>query len=68
MKERTRGEWDIIFTNSPTNESTGKILKADVHRARQTDPVKRLLQSKRTILVNNATRVHVPSSASRCCN
>ena len=49
MKEWTRDEWDNIFNNPPTN---GNILATDVHRAQQPDPVKRLLQSKKTILVN----------------
>ena len=41
-----------IFTNHPlTNGSTGKILVADVHRPQQTDPVEKLFQSKKTILV-----------------
>ena len=52
MKEWTRDEWCDMFTNPPPNGSTGRILVADVHRAQQTDPVKRLLQSKKTILVN----------------
>ena len=52
MKEWTRGEWGNIFINSPTNGYTGKILVADSHRVQQTDPVKRLLQSKNTALVN----------------
>ena len=52
MKEWIRDEWDIIFTNPATNRSTGTIFVIDVHRAQKTDLVKRLLQSKRTILVN----------------
>ena len=41
----------MIF-NPATPESSGKILCADVHRAQQTATVKRMLQSKNTVLVN----------------
>ena len=59
MKEWTHDECSNIFTNPPTNGSTGNILVAVVHRVQQTDPDKRLLQSKNTILVN------VPGCTSR---
>ena len=41
-----------MFFNPATPESSGKILCADVHRAQQAATVKRMLQSKNTILVN----------------
>ena len=44
------------FSNLPTNGSRGKILVVDAHRAHETDPVKRLLQVKKTILVNMPPR------------
>ena len=59
MKEWTHDECSNIFTNPPTSGSTGNILVAVVHRVQQTDPDKRLLQSKNTILVN------VPGCTSR---
>ena len=52
MKEWGRDERDNIFTNPPTHGSIGRILVADGHRAQQTDSVKSLLQSKKTVLVN----------------
>ena len=52
MKEWIRDEWGNNFTNPPANGSIAKILVADVHKAQQTDPAKRLLQSKKTILAN----------------
>ena len=52
LKEWARDERGNIFTNPPRNGSTGKLLAADVYRAQQTDPVERLLQSKKTTLAN----------------
>ena len=52
LTEWTRDEWGNIFTNTPSNGSTGETLVADIQRAQQTDPVKRLLHSKKTIFVN----------------
>ena len=44
-------EWRNMFTNPPRANSSGKILVADVHRARQTDETKQLLQRKKTLLI-----------------
>lgn len=52
MKQWVADEWGNVFTNSPSRGSSGKILVADVHTAQQTDAVKRLLQMKKTVLVN----------------
>ena len=52
MKQWVCDEWGNIFTNPPTSGSSGKILVADVHMAQQTDQVKRLLVTKKTVLVN----------------
>ena len=52
MKCWINEEWGNIFFNPTTPESSGKILCADVHRAQQTATVKRVLQSKSTVLVN----------------
>ena len=52
MKKWTSDEWCNIFTNPATPRSSGKLLVADVHKAQQTDEVKRLLQKKNTVLVN----------------
>ena len=41
-----------MFFNPATLESSGTILCAHVHRAQQTATVKRMLQSKNTVLVN----------------
>ena len=41
-----------MFLNPAIPESSGKIHYADVHRAQQTATVKRMLQSKNTVLVN----------------
>ena len=43
-----------MFFNPATPESSGKMLCADVHRAQQTDTVKKMLQlqAKKKILVN----------------
>ena len=51
MKCRINEEWGNMFFNPATPESSGKILCADVHRAQQTSTVKRMLQSKNTVLV-----------------
>ena len=45
-------EWNNFFLNPPTPGSDGKILVADIHRAQQTDDVKRLLARCKTKLVN----------------
>ena len=45
-------QWGNILINPPTTGSSGKILVAYVHRARQTDGVKALLKKKNTELVN----------------
>ena len=50
MKGWVRDEWGNIFTNPPTEGSTGKILVAGIHKAQQTDAVKSSLKSKRTHL------------------
>ena len=52
MKKWTSDKWYNIFTNPATPDSSGKLLVADVHKAQQTDEVKRLLQKKNTVLVN----------------
>ena len=52
MKCWINEEWRNIFLNPATPEPSGKILCADVHRAQQTATVKRMLQSKNTVLVN----------------
>ena len=52
MKKWTSDEWCNIFTNPATPGSSGKLVVADVHKAQQTDEVKRLLQKKNTVLVN----------------
>ena len=52
MKCWINEEWGHMFFNPATPESSGKILCADVHRAQQTATVKRMLQSKNTVLVN----------------
>lgn len=41
-----------MFVNSPRAGSFGKILVADVHRAQQTNEVKKLLRKKTTLLIN----------------
>lgn len=51
MKEWTRDEWGNIFPN-PSNESIGRILVVDLHKAQENDDVKWLLQSKKKILMN----------------
>ena len=56
LKEWTCDEWGNNFTNPPTNGSREKILVVDAHRTHQTDPIKRLLQIKKTILVNMPPR------------
>ena len=52
MKEWAHDKWANIFPNPPINGSAGNILVAEVHRTQQTDSVKILFQSKKTILVN----------------
>ena len=52
MKCWINEEWGNMFFNPATPESSGKILCADLHRAQQTATVKRMLQSKNTVLVN----------------
>ena len=52
MKCWINEEWGNILFNPTTPEFSGKILCADVHRAQQTATVKRVLQSKSTVLVN----------------
>ena len=52
MKCWINEEWGNMFFNPVTPESSGKILCADVHRAQQTATVKRMLQSRNTVLVN----------------
>ena len=52
MKQWVCDEWGNIFSNPPTSGSSGKILLPDVHTAQQTDEVKRLLVTKKTVLVN----------------
>ena len=42
----------IFQSNVLQERSTGKILAADANRTQQPDPVKRLFQSKKTVLVN----------------
>ena len=34
-------EWENMFTNPPRSDTSGKILVADVHRAQQTNEVKK---------------------------
>ena len=41
-----------IFTNPTTSRSSGKILVANVHTAQQTDEVKRLLVTTKTVVVS----------------
>ena len=53
MKEWTANEWANYFTNHPTPGSSSKILVADVHRAQQTANMKKLLQKKSTLLIND---------------
>ena len=52
MKCWINEEWGNMYFNPATPESSGKILCADLHRAQQTATVKRMLQSKNTVLVN----------------
>ena len=52
MKQWVCDEWGNIFTNLSTSGSSGKILVADVHTAQQRDEVKRLVVTKKTVLVN----------------
>lgn len=52
MKVWVEGEWGNMFTNPPRANLSGKILVADVHRAQQTDEVRQLLQTKKTLLIN----------------
>ena len=52
MKCWINEEWGNMFFNPANPESSGKIVCADVHRAQQTATVKRMLQSKNTVLVN----------------
>ena len=52
MKCWINEEWRNMFFNPATPESSGKIFCADVHRAQQTATVKKMLQSKNTVLVN----------------
>ena len=47
-----KAEWNNFFLNPLTPGSDGKILVADIHRAQQTDDVKRLLAWCKTNLVN----------------
>ena len=52
MKEWISTEWANPFKNPIGQNSGGKILIADVHRAQQTDSVKELLKKHKTFLVN----------------
>ena len=52
MKEWISNEWANPFKNSICQNSDGKILIADVHRAQQTNSVKKLLKKHKTSLVN----------------
>ena len=52
MKQWVCDEWGNIFRNPPTSGSSGKIVVADVHTAKQTDEVKHRLVAKKTVLVN----------------
>ena len=52
MKEQISTEWANPFKNPIGQNSDGKILIADVHRAQQTDSVKELLKKHKTSLVN----------------
>ena len=52
MKVWVEHEWGNVFRNPPRAGSPGKILVADVHLAQQTNEVKRLLQKKKTLLIN----------------
>ena len=52
MESWINEEWGNIFFNTATPGSSGKILCADLHIAQQTDTVKKMLQAKKTILVN----------------
>lgn len=45
-------KWGNEFTNPPQAGSSGKILVPDVDRAQQTNEVKKLLQKKKTLLIN----------------
>ena len=52
MKTWINNDWGSVFFNPPTPGSDGKILIADVHRAQQTETVKRYLSRCKTELVN----------------
>lgn len=52
MKVWVEHEWGNVFTNPPRSGSSSKILVADVHRAQQTNEVKKLLQKKKTLPIN----------------
>ena len=55
MKEWISTEWKNLFKNPIGQNSDGKILIADVHRAQQTDSVKELLKKHKTSLVNESS-------------
>ena len=52
MVKWINSEWNNFFLNPSTPVSDGKILVADIHRAQQTENVKRLLARCKTKLVN----------------
>ena len=52
MVKWIQSEWNNLFHNLSTPGSDGKILVADIHRAQQTENVKRLLARCKTKLVN----------------
>ena len=51
MKEWISTEWENPFKNPIGQNSNGKIPIADVHRAQQTNSVKKLLKKHKTSLV-----------------
>ena len=52
MKEWISTEWANPFKNPIGQNSDGKVLIADAHRAQQTNSVKELLKKQKTSLVN----------------
>ena len=52
MVKWIQSEWNNLFLNPSTPGSDGKILVADIHRAQQTENVKKLLARCKTKLVN----------------
>lgn len=52
MKVWVEHKWGNVFTDPPRAGSSGKILVADVQRAQQTNEVKKILQKKKTLLIN----------------